>query len=79
MSIDLLILLQKHNTERIKIYVFHQFRVDITKQQSDRTLPVQEINTDAAEFVARNNLFYWTRRQTDLVKEKNGQALKHFT
>lgn len=62
------------------MYGFHQFRAHITKQQSDRMLSIQEINTDAAEFVGRNNLSYWTRRQTDLVRKKiKVQARKHFT
>lgn len=61
------------------MYCFHQFRLDIKELQSDKLLPVQEINSETAEFVEKNNLFYWTRRQTALVRGKNGQALKHFT
>lgn len=52
------------------MYSVHQFRVVITKQESDRTFPVQEVNVDAADFVERSNLFNRTKKQTDLVRKK---------
>ena len=50
--------------------VFLSSEVVITKQESDRTFPVQEVNTDTAEFVERSNAFNRTKKQTDLVRKK---------
>lgn len=56
------------------MYCSHQFRVVITKQESDRTFPVPEANIDAAEFVERSNLFNQTKKQVDLIRKKNGNT-----
>lgn len=51
------------------MYCFHQFRLGSKELQSDRMLPV-EINSEAAEFVEKNHLFYCIRRQTALGRGK---------